>query len=92
MQLAGVQVGTIPLGDRALPHEWSQGTVASWTGRSLTPLSPLEQEHLHTRAAVPYRDPSLTDPAAVIHQRHAEDQQRSPLESTSSWRRRWGIK
>jgi tRNA U34 5-methylaminomethyl-2-thiouridine-forming methyltransferase MnmC len=88
---AGLRIGTIPLGDRHLPHEWAQGTVASFDGRSLPPLTPMEQEHLHTRAAIPFRDPDLTDSAEVIHARHQQEQQRSTCESTSSWRRRWGI-
>jgi tRNA U34 5-methylaminomethyl-2-thiouridine-forming methyltransferase MnmC len=88
---AGLQVGTLPLGKRHLPHEWAQGTIAAWNTTDLPPLSVLEQEHLHTRAAIPYRDPNLSDPATVILQRHQEEQQRSSLESTSSWRRRWQI-
>ncbi|MDX2229944.1 MAG: MnmC family methyltransferase [Leptolyngbyaceae cyanobacterium bins.349] len=88
---AGLQIGTIPLGDRHLPHEWAQGTVASLDGRSLHPLSQMEQEHLQTRAAIPYRDPTLNDAAEAIHLRHQQEQKNSPCESTSSWRRRWGI-
>jgi tRNA U34 5-methylaminomethyl-2-thiouridine-forming methyltransferase MnmC len=71
----GLSIGTIPLSDRPLPHEWSQGTIASWDGRSLHPL----------------RDPQLTDTAAQIHARHQQEQQHATCESTSSWRRRWGI-
>jgi len=89
---AGLQIGTIPLGDLHLPHEWSQGTVVSWDGQSLYPLLPMEQEHLQTRAAVPYRDPTLCDAAAVILERHRQEQVASQQESTSSWRRRWGIR
>jgi tRNA U34 5-methylaminomethyl-2-thiouridine-forming methyltransferase MnmC len=88
---AGLVIGTLPLGDRALPHEWSQGTVAAWHAAALVPLSQMEQEHLQTRAAVPYRDPDLQDSAAVILHRHDQAQQASTVESTSSWRRRWGI-
>jgi tRNA U34 5-methylaminomethyl-2-thiouridine-forming methyltransferase MnmC len=91
MIAAGLHIGTIPLGDTYLPHEWSQGTVAAFDSQSLHPLSPMEREHLQTRAAVPYRDPTLLDSAMVILQRHQEEQQRSMLESTSSWRRRWRI-
>lgn len=92
LQAAGLQIGSIPLGESHLPHEWSQGTIASLDGSCLPPLSPLEQEHLHTRAAVPYRDPTLTDSADQILARHTLEQQQSSLESTSSWRRRWGIR
>lgn len=91
MLQAGLSIGTLPLGEVYLPHEWSQGTVASFDSQTLPPLSPMEQEHLQTRAAIPYRDPSLSDSAAMILERHQQAQQRSCLESTSSWRRRWGI-
>ncbi len=95
MQAAGLTIGSIPLGDSHLPHEWSQGTVASLTASSapnhLPPLSQMEQEHLQTRAAIPYRDPTLTDSAAQILERQQREQQQSQRESTSSWRRRWQI-
>ena len=91
MLAAGLQIGTIPLGSDHLPHEWSQGTVGSFDATALHPLSQMEQEHLKTRAAIPYRDPMLRDTAKVIHQRHQQEQQQSNWESTSSWRRRWNI-
>lgn len=89
---AGLCIGTIPLGTKHLPHEWSQGTVAAFDAQTLHPLSQMEQEHLKTRAAVPYRDFTLQDSAAVILERHRQEQQHARLESTSSWRRRWQIK
>jgi tRNA U34 5-methylaminomethyl-2-thiouridine-forming methyltransferase MnmC len=93
---AGFKIGTIPLGDfssdRLLSHEWSQGTVASFHGDRLCPLSLLEQEHLQTRASVPYRDPHLSDAAEVILARHQQEQELCQRESTSSWRRRWNIR
>lgn len=88
---AGLHIGTIPLGDAHLPHEWSQGTVGCFTTQCLHPLSQMEQEHLKTRAAIPYRDPDLIDSAEDICDRHRAEQSTSQLESTSSWRRRWGI-
>lgn len=92
MLAAGLSIGTVPLGDVHLPHEWSQGTVGSFEATSLHPLLQMEQEHLQTRAAVPYRDPTLSDSAEVIQQRHQQEQQQSIAESTSSWRRRWNIR
>lgn len=92
MQAAGLAIGTIPLGMTHLPHEWSQGTVGSFASQTLHPLSHMEQEHLHTRAAVPYRDPTLNDPTAVILERYQQEHALSTLESTSIWRRRWGIR
>jgi tRNA U34 5-methylaminomethyl-2-thiouridine-forming methyltransferase MnmC len=91
MLAAGLSIGTIPLSAVHLPHEWSQGTVASFQA-PLHPLSPMEQEHLNTRAAVPYRDPTLSDPATTILERHQQEQQSSTLESTTNWRRRWEIR
>jgi tRNA U34 5-methylaminomethyl-2-thiouridine-forming methyltransferase MnmC len=91
MLAAGLSIGTIPLEAIHLPHDWAQGTVAAFDANSLQPLSTMEQEHLQTRAAIPYRDPTLSDPADVILARHQQEQQRSQRESTSSWRRRWGV-
>jgi tRNA U34 5-methylaminomethyl-2-thiouridine-forming methyltransferase MnmC len=91
MQAVGLEIGTIPLGPDPLPHEWAQGTVAGFNPTGLMPLSTMEQEHLHTRAAVPYRDPDLNQDAETILARQTQEQQRSQLESTSSWRRRWQI-
>lgn len=91
MQAAGLSIGTIPLDQSHRSHEWSQGTVAALSGQHLHPLSLMEQEHLKTRAAVPYRDPNLCDSADLINTRHQHDQQHCDAESTSSWRRRWGI-
>lgn len=92
MRAAGLEIGTIPLGPTHHPHEWSQGTVASFERTSLIPLSPMEQEHLATKAAVPYHDPDLFDTTEAILERHRLQQQQAKLESTSSWRRRWGIR
>lgn len=90
---AGLCIGTLPLNrEEHNSHEWAQGTVGAFSDRALIPLSPMEQEHLRTRAAIPYRDPFLCDSAAMILERHREEQERSARESTSSWRRRWGIR
>lgn len=91
MLQAGLHIGTIPLGDLHLPHEWAQGTIAAWQQEGLRSLSQMEQEHLQTRAAIAYRDPTLTDSAEIILARHQQEQRASTVESTSSWRRRWGI-
>jgi len=88
---AGFCIGTLPPLANAPSHQWSEGTVAAFQPDGLMPLSPMEQEHLHTRAAIPYRDPTLSNPAAVILERHQQEQARSSLASTSSWRRRWQI-
>ena len=82
---AGFQIGsTSPVG-----RPWP-GTVASPQDTHLPPLSAAEQEHLQTRAAIPYRDPSLTGSRDQIKQDRQFRQQRSSLEPTGVWKRRWG--
>lgn len=89
---AGLMIGTIPMNDEPHPtHEWSQGTIGAWAAEGLHSLTPMEQEHLQTRAAIPFRDPSLTDSAEIILNRQQQEQKDCRRESTSSWRRRWKI-
>ncbi len=80
---AGLKIGSTPPVGRRSP-----GTVASWVVTDLPMLSQQEQEHLLTRAAIPYRDPHLSDSATVILQRRQQEQQASSLEPTSRWRKR----
>jgi tRNA U34 5-methylaminomethyl-2-thiouridine-forming methyltransferase MnmC len=81
---AGLHIGsTSPVGRK------SPGTVASFSEVNLPLLSPQEQEHLQTRAAIPYRDRTLTDTAVAIIQRRQQEQQTSSLEPTSRWKKRW---
>jgi tRNA U34 5-methylaminomethyl-2-thiouridine-forming methyltransferase MnmC len=91
----GLQIGTIPLEHEDWreyrPHDWSQGTVGTWQNTDLNPLTQMELEHLKTRAAVPYRDPDLTDNAEAILQRHRVEQAQSTAEATTQWRKRWGL-
>ena len=80
---------------------WSSGTVALCSkDRDQTPpemgpgwcgLSVMEEEHLQTRAGVPYRDPSGTDLAASILKRRQQEQALSHRPSTSAWQRKWGL-
>lgn len=78
----GLEIGSTPPVGRRSP-----GTVASFT--PLEALSPQEEEHLKTRAAIPYRDPDLRNSAQQILLRRQVEQQGSGLESTGSWKRRW---
>jgi len=82
--LVGLKIGSVPPVGRRSPS-----TVASRTDKYRIPLSPQEREHLLTRAAIPYRDPNLSDSAEVIVQRRRREQQSSSLEPTSDWRKRW---
>jgi tRNA U34 5-methylaminomethyl-2-thiouridine-forming methyltransferase MnmC len=81
---AGLCVGdTSPVGRK------SPGTIASFISSQLTPLSPQELEHLQTRAAIPYRDPSWSDSMAKIIIRRELEQDECGLETTSQWKKRW---
>lgn len=74
---------TNPVGRKA------PGTIASFQSADLPPLSPQELEHLQTRAAIPYRDPTLTDSIAKIFRRRELEQEDCGLETTSQWKKRW---
>ena len=79
---------------------WSSGTMAlrlsndddqsvSEMGAGWRELSVMEEEHLQTRAAVPYRDPSGMDGAALILKRRQQEQALCHHTSTSAWQRKW---
>ncbi|NJM65065.1 MAG: hypothetical protein HC851_05035 [Acaryochloris sp. RU_4_1] len=81
---AGLQItASPPVGRR------STGTVAGYDLAEGLALSPQEQEHLQTVAAVPYRDPTLRDSASTILERRQQEQKNSNLEPTKVWKRRW---
>ncbi|WP_017662443.1 tRNA (5-methylaminomethyl-2-thiouridine)(34)-methyltransferase MnmD [Baaleninema simplex] len=83
----GLKVGsTVPVGRK------TPGTVASWSDRHLQPLSQREREHLQTRAAVPYRDLTLSDCAETIRQRRQAEQETSDREPTTQWKKRWAVR
>jgi tRNA U34 5-methylaminomethyl-2-thiouridine-forming methyltransferase MnmC len=77
------------IGDSSPVGRKSPGTIASFMQSQLTPLSPQELEHLQTRAAIPYRDPSLSDSMAKIIIRRELEQDECGLETTSQWKKRW---
>ncbi|NES04661.1 MAG: hypothetical protein F6K22_18605 [Okeania sp. SIO2F4] len=84
---AGLKIGsTTPVGRR------SPGTVASFAEKCLPRLSQKEKEHLLTRAGIPYRDPQLSDSSEIIVDRRQLEQQKSSLEPTSHWKKRWSQK
>ena len=88
---AGLAVGsTTPIGRRTpgtIAGHFKHGTKSSIS--FFSPLSQGEKEHLLTRAAIPYRDPHLSDTTEVILKRRQEEVQVSTLESSSQWRKRW---
>ncbi len=93
LSLAGLNFSsTIGLGRK------SPGTVASFEDRQefqsqensiFRSLSIQEQEHLQTRAAIPYQDIYLRNSSEVIRKTRYKKQKASKLESTSQWRKRW---
>ncbi len=84
MIAAGLQIAdSLPVGRKA------PGTIASFSGAGLLSLSQQELEHLQTRAAIPYRDPTLTDSMAEIVIRRELEQDNCGLETTSQWKKRW---
>lgn len=84
LKLAGLQIGSLAAPGRRWPS-----TLASYADKNLPSLSQQEQEHLGTRAAVPYRDPLLQDDAEIIQRRRSQEQVTSSLQPTGEWRRRW---
>jgi len=78
--------------------EWSSGTLAvrspltdplAAIGPGWQALTAMEEEHLLTRASVPFRDPNGSDDAETIQGRRKEEQEHCKMESTSAWQRRW---
>jgi tRNA U34 5-methylaminomethyl-2-thiouridine-forming methyltransferase MnmC len=87
LKLAGLSIGTF----RTALRKWP-GTIACYSphdSAALPPLSQQEQEHLQTRAAIAYRDPTLKSTAEEILNRRVQEQSASPLTPTKPWRRRW---
>ena len=92
MKAAGLNIGSTPPVGRRSP-----GTVACketlQNGNCIyvnsLELSAQENEHLCTRAALPYRDPHLRDNAQEIILRRKLEQQTSQLEPTQAWKKRW---
>ncbi len=81
---AGLSIANLtPVGRKA------PGTIASFNAAQVPPLSQQELEHLQTRAAIPYRDPTLSDSMAKIVIRRELEQDDCGLETTSQWKKRW---
>ena len=78
---------------------WSLGTVAisNFDKNKLEPnfnfekLSLMEEEHLLTKASIPYRDQDLNSSKNEIIMRRLDEQLFSNLLSTNKWRERWGM-
>ncbi len=78
---------------------WSQGTVAitKFDKNKLKPnfnfenLSVMEEEHLLTKASIPYRDQDLNSSKEDIIKKRLNEQLFSNLLSTNKWRKKWGM-
>jgi len=78
---------------------WSKGTVAiSKFDRNkleskfnFENLSVMEEEHLLTKASIPYRDQYLNSSKEEIIKRRLDEQVCSNLLSTKKWRKKWGM-
>ena len=78
---------------------WSQGTVAipKFYNNKLKPnfnlekLSIMEEEHLLTKASIPYRDQDLNSSKDDIIKKRLNEQLSSNLVSTNEWRKKWGM-
>ncbi len=78
---------------------WSHGTVAISKfdenklkdNFNFEKLSVMEEEHLLTKASIPYRDQDLNSSKDDIIERRLDEQLNSTLISTNKWREKWGM-
>ncbi len=78
---------------------WSQGTIAisKFDKNKLEPncifekLSLMEEEHLLTKASIPYRDQDLNSSKEDIIKKRLDEQLSSNLLPTKKWREKWGM-
>ena len=78
-------------------NQWSQGTVAiaNFSKENFQnnfyfdKLSPMEEEHLLTKASIPYRDPDLNSKTEDIIKERLKEQSLSNLPATKIWREKW---
>ena len=76
---------------------WSQGTVAIAkfdnnkmnSNLNLAKLSVMEEEHLLTKASIPYRDTNLNSDKDDIIKKRLDEQLFSNLVPTKKWRKKW---
>ena len=51
----------------------------------------MEEEHLLSKASIPYRDPNLNSDANNILQKRVKEQLLSKLQTSKEWREKWGM-
>ena len=78
---------------------WSNGTIAVkiidekilQNNLYFKKLSSMEEEHLLTKASIPYRDPTLSSNPKDIIQKRIHEQFLSNLKTSKKWRDKWGM-
>ena len=78
---------------------WSNGTIAVkiidekvlQSNLYFKKLSSMEEEHLLTKASIPYHDPTLSSNPKDIIQKRVQEQLLSNLKTTKKWRDKWGM-
>ena len=78
---------------------WSNGTIAVkileeevlQNNLYFKKLSSMEEEHLLTKASIPYRDPTLSSNPKDIIQKRIQEQLLSNLKTSKRWRDKWGM-
>ena len=78
---------------------WSQGTIAMSKfdknklkhNLNFKKLSVMEEEHLLTKASIPYRDEDLRSSKEDIIKKRLDEQLFSNLLTTNKWREKWGM-
>ena len=78
---------------------WSNGTIAVkiidkkaiQNNLYFKNLSSMEEEHLLTKASIPYRDPTLSSNKKDIIQKRVQEQLLSNLRTSKKWRDKWGM-
>jgi len=86
---SGLSISSLQTSARKWPGTVAFHPAATSPQTKRLSLSQQEKEHLQTRAAVPYRDPSLCASAEEIRLRRTKEQQSSELAPTGPWRSRW---
>ncbi|WP_288262591.1 tRNA (5-methylaminomethyl-2-thiouridine)(34)-methyltransferase MnmD [uncultured Prochlorococcus sp.] len=94
----GLEIFTIkPSLDSKTSWSWGTVAIAKFDKNKLKPnlnfknLSLMEEEHLLTKASIPYRDKDLNSSTEDIIKKRLNEQLSSNLLSTKKWREKWGM-
>lgn len=97
---AGLKIFSIPPKDKT-QEDWSDGTIGILLNKEyergisnncfFQNLTRMEEEHLLTKAAIPYRDPSGEGNSEEILRHRQIEQKDSQLEKTKNWKKRWSV-